>query len=52
MFKKLDEVKRNELLAKSKMQTKTRYEKSSQYLGFSVTNLELRDILTKNIIII
>ena len=49
---KLEEVSRNELLAKTKGETITRYNKSVQYKGFSLVNINIDDILRNNTIII
>lgn len=49
---KLEEVSRNELLAKTKGETITRYNKSVQYKGFNLVNINIDDILRNNTIII
>ena len=43
---KLQEVSRNELLAKSKKQTITRYNKSAGYKGFSIVDIDTTSVLT------
>lgn len=43
---KLEEVSRNELLAKSKQQTITRYNKSAGYKGFSIVDIDTTSVLT------
>ena len=44
--KKLQEVSRNELLAKTKLQTKTRYAKSDNYRGFYIEDIDTNSLLT------
>ena len=44
--KKLEEVSRNELLAKSKQQTITRYNKSAGYKGFSIVDIDTTSVLS------
>ena len=44
--KKLIEVSRNEMLATSKAQTYTRYQKASGYKGFSIYDIDTTSILT------
>lgn len=43
---RLDEVSRNELLAKSKRQTITRYNKAAGYKGFSIIDIDTTSVLT------
>lgn len=50
--KKLEEASRNELLAKSKAETITRYNKSSGYKGFSLVDIDTTAIKTRNSIVI
>lgn len=50
--KKLEEASRNELLAKSKAETITRYNKSSGYKGFSLVDIDTTAIKTRDVIII
>lgn len=47
-IQKLEEVSRNELLAKAKRQTITRYEKSAGYKGFSIVDIDTTSVLTTN----
>lgn len=49
---KLEEASRNELLAKSKAETITRYNKSAGYKGFSLVDIDTTAIKTRNTIII
>lgn len=49
---KLEEVSRNELLAKSKAETITRYNKSAGYKGFSLVDIDTTAIKTRDVIII
>lgn len=50
--KKLEEASRNELLAKSKAETITRYNKSAGYKGFSLVDIDTTAIKTRDAIII
>ena len=45
---KLEEVSRNELLAKSKKQTITRYNKAPEYKGFSIVDIDTTSVFTTN----
>ena len=45
---KLEEVSRNELLAKTKMQTKTRYDKADSYRGFTIVDVNTDTLLTRD----
>lgn len=45
---KLQEKSRNELLAKTKLQTKSRYNKASEYKGFSIADIDTTSIFTTN----
>lgn len=47
---KLIEVSRNELLAKAKLQTITRYEKSSGYKGFSIADIDTTSVFTRDVL--
>lgn len=49
---KLEEASRNELLAKSKAETITRYNKSAGYKGFSLVDIDTTAIKTRDVIII
>lgn len=51
-FNKLEEVSRNELLAKTKGETITRYNKAAEYKGFSIVNIDTSSILTDNSVVI
>lgn len=46
--KKLQEKSRNELLAKTKLQTKSRYDRASGYKGFSIADIDTTSIFTTN----
>lgn len=50
--KKLEEASRNELLAKSKAETITRYNKSAGYKGFSLVDIDTTAIKTRDSIVI
>ncbi len=50
--KKLEEASRNELLAKSKAETITRYNKSAGYKGFSLVDIDTTSIKTRDAIVI
>lgn len=50
--KKLEEASRNELLAKAKAETITRYNKSAGYKGFSLVDIDTTAIKTRDSIII
>ncbi len=43
---KLEEVSRNELKAKAKMQTKSRYKRSDEYMGFTIVDIDTTSLLT------
>lgn len=45
---KLEEVSRNELLAKTKSQTITRYNKAAGYKGFSIVDIDTTSVFTTN----
>lgn len=45
---KVEEVSRNELLAKSKSQTITRYKKSAAYKGFYIVDIDTTSVFTTN----
>ena len=45
---KIEEVSRNELLAKTKKQTITRYNKAAGYKGFTLADIDTTSILTTN----
>ena len=45
---KVEEATRNELLAKSKKQTITRYNKAAGYKGFSIVDIDTTSMLTTN----
>ena len=47
---KLEEVSRNELLAKAKLQTITRYEKSSGYKGFNLVDVDTTSVFTRDVL--
>lgn len=49
---KLEEASRNELLAKSKAETITRYNKSAGYKGFSLVDIDTTAIKTRNTLVI
>ena len=49
---KLEEVSRNELLAKTKGETITRYKKSAQYKGFSLVDIDINSLLRNNTIVL
>lgn len=49
---KLEEVSRNELLAKAKAETITRYNKSAGYKGFSLVDIDTTAIKTRDCLII
>ena len=49
---KLEEVSRNELLAKTKGETITRYKKSAQYKGFSLVDIDINNLLRDNTIVL
>lgn len=49
---KLEEVSRNELLAKTKGETITRYKKSAQYKGFSLVDIDINNLLRNNTIVL
>ena len=49
---KLEEVSRNELLAKTKGETITRYKKSAQYKGFNLVNIDINNLLRDNTIVL
>lgn len=46
--KKLQEKSRNELLAKTKLQTKSRYDRASGYKGFSIADIDTTSVFTTN----
>lgn len=43
---KLEEVSRNELKAKAKMQTISRYKRSDEYMGFEIVDIDTTSLLT------
>lgn len=45
---KIEEKSRNELLAKTKMQTKSRYDRSTAYKGFSIADIDTTSVFTTN----
>lgn len=45
---KIEEATRNELLAKTKKQTITRYNKASGYKGFSIVDIDTNSVFTTN----
>lgn len=45
---KIEEVSRNDLLAKAKKQTITRYKKSAGYKGFSIVDIDTTSVFTTN----
>lgn len=47
-LKRLDEVSRNQLIAKTKSQTITRYKKAAGYKGFSVIDIDTTSVFTRN----
>lgn len=47
-LKRLDEVSRNQLIAKTKSQTITRYKKAAGYKGFSVVDIDTTSVFTRN----
>ena len=49
---KLEEVSRNELLAKTKGETITRYKKSAQYKGFNLVDIDINNLLRDNTIVL
>lgn len=49
---KLEEVSRNELLAKTKGETITRYKKSAQYKGFSLVDIDINNLLRNNTVVL
>lgn len=49
---KIEEASRNELLAQAKSQTKTRYDKSAQYKGFSIVDIDTTSIFKTDTITI
>lgn len=49
---KLEEASRNELLAKAKAETITRYNKSAGYKGFSLVDIDTTAVKTRDVIII
>lgn len=51
-MEKLEEVSRNELLALTKGETITRYNKAQAYKGFSIVNIDTTDILYHNALVI
>lgn len=49
---KLQEASRNELLALTKSQTVTRYNKSEEYKGFSIRDIKTDEIFSKDMLVI
>lgn len=49
---KLEEASRNELLALTKGETITRYNKASGYKGFSITNIDTTNVLRDNSLVV
>ena len=48
MKSKIEEVSRNQMVAKTKAQTKSRYDRAQNYKGFSIIDLDTTNILRNN----